>query len=95
MLLNEGPAASANTLPAIAGKVYSTMALPLEGTCLPVHINGAFLVSADRRSIWTGEGDGGQVSDNASHHLQVQVAMHLITFKVQAASCLTHSVTLR
>ncbi|DBB08910.1 TPA: hypothetical protein ACH3X3_007552 [Trebouxia sp. C0006] len=64
VLRNEGPAASANTLPAIAGKVYSTMALPLEGTCLPVHINGAFLVSADRRSIWTGEGDGGQGAEN-------------------------------
>ena len=73
VLLNDGPAASANTLPAIAGKVYSTMALPLEGTCLPVHINGAFLVSADRRSIWTGEGDEGQVSGNASYCLAIYI----------------------
>ena len=74
VLLDEGPAASANTLPAIAGKVYSTMALPLEGTCLPVHLNGAFLVSADRRSICTGEGDGGQVTgDNVSYHLAIHI----------------------
>jgi len=92
VLLNEGPAARTNTLPAIAGKVYSTMALPLEGTCLPVHINGAFLVSADRRSIWTGEGDGGQVSDNASHHLQG--ASCNASYYLRGASCHTHLVTL-
>ncbi len=48
-------------MPLIAGKVYSTMALPLENTGLPVHINGAFFVSSDRRNLWEGEGDDGKV----------------------------------
>lgn len=50
-----------NQVPSLAGKVYSTMALPLDNTGLPVHINGAFYVSCDRRNLWEGEGDGGKV----------------------------------
>jgi len=50
-----------NQVPSLAGKVYSTMALPLDNTGLPVHINGAFFVSSDRRNLWEGEGDGGKV----------------------------------
>lgn len=48
-------------LPTVEGKVYSTMALPLAPTSLPVHINGDFRVSSDRRTLWAGEGDRGQV----------------------------------
>lgn len=48
-------------LPSLDGKVYSTMALPFENTGLPVHINGAFFVSSDRRNLWEGEGDNGKV----------------------------------
>ena len=48
-------------LPQIVGKVYSVMALPLALTSLPVHINGDFCMSSDRRTLWAGEGDRGQV----------------------------------
>ena len=49
-------------LPKVLGKVYSTVALPLAPTSLPVHINGDFRLSSDRRTLWAGEGDRGQVS---------------------------------
>ena len=48
-------------LPKVLGKVYSTVALPLAPTSLPVHINGDFRLSSDRRTLWAGEGDRGQV----------------------------------
>ena len=50
-----------NTLPKVIGKVYSIMALPLQTTNLPVHINGDFCMSADRRTLWAGDGDRGKV----------------------------------
>ena len=59
LLLKEG---SDQILPAVDGKVYSTLALPFEETKLPVHINGAFNMSFDRRTLRTGEGDRGEVS---------------------------------
>ena len=49
-------------LPAVEGKVYSTLALPLQNTRLPMHINGTFIMSSDRRTLVTGEGDRGQVN---------------------------------
>lgn len=48
-------------LPLVSGKIYTTMALPVEHTGLPVHINGDFLVSSDRRNLWEGKGDDGKV----------------------------------
>ena len=60
-LIQEDAAGAGKLLPPIAGKVYSTMALPLAPTSLPVHINGDFLLSSDRRTLWAGEGDRGQV----------------------------------
>jgi hypothetical protein len=61
VLLQADSAPDDNTLPKAMGKVYSVMALPLQNTNLPVHINGAFCMSADRRTLWTGDGDRGQV----------------------------------
>ncbi len=61
VLLQDDSAPGGNTLPKVVGKVYSIMALPLQNTNLPVHINGAFSMSADRRTLWAGEGDRGQV----------------------------------
>ena len=58
-LLRQSP--STEQLPSLSGKVYSTMALPFEETGLPVHVNGAFFVSSDRRNLWEGEGDEGKV----------------------------------
>ena len=52
---------STEQLPTLSGKVYSTMALPFEDTGLPVHVNGAFFMSSDRRNLWEGEGDEGKV----------------------------------
>ena len=52
---------SNDQMPSLPGKVYSTMAVPFENTGLPVHINGAFYVSSDRRNLWEGEGDEGKV----------------------------------
>ena len=49
-------------LPAVLGKVYATMPLPLTVSGLPVHLNGAFWMQADRRKLWSGEGDRGKVS---------------------------------
>ena len=49
-------------MPNVDGRVYNTMPLPFELTHLPVHLNGTFAVSADRRRLWDGEGDHGQVS---------------------------------
>ena len=48
--------------PVISGKMYSTMALPIDTKGLPVHINGPFRMSADRRKLWEGQGDRGQAS---------------------------------
>lgn len=61
VLLQDSSVSTGNTLPEVVGKVYSVMALPLQSTKLPVHINGAFCMSSDRRTLWTGEGDRGQV----------------------------------
>ena len=66
-LLHEGPATTSPAqweLPEIMGKVYATMPLPFETSKLPVHINGAFLVQADRRKMWSGEGDEGKVGSS-------------------------------
>ena len=60
-LVQEGTAKVGKHLPPVAGKVCSTMAVPLAPTSLPVHINGAFRLSSDRRTLWAGEGDHGQV----------------------------------
>lgn len=62
VLLQDDSSGNSQTLPTIAGLVYSIMALPLERTGLPVHINGGFRMSSDRRTLWTGEGNRGQVS---------------------------------
>ena len=61
VLLHDDSAPGGNTLPKVVGKLYSIMALPLQNTNLPVHISGAFSMSADRRILWAGEGDRGQV----------------------------------
>ena len=61
VLLQDSSVSTGNTLPEVVGKVYSVMALPLQSTNLLVHINGAFCMSSDRRTLWTGEGDRGQV----------------------------------
>ena len=53
-------AARRQYLPSIAGKVFSTLHLPLENTGLPVHMNGAFKVQSDRRNLWSGDDDGGK-----------------------------------
>ena len=49
-------------LPELAGRVFCTMILSFQQTGLPVHINGAFRMSSDRRKLWEGEGDRGQVT---------------------------------
>lgn len=49
-------------LSAVRGKVYATMPLPLHVSRLPVHVNGAFWMQADKRKLWSGEGDRGKVS---------------------------------
>ncbi len=51
---------AAQKWPVISGKMYSTMALPIDTMGLPVHINGPFRMSADRRKLWEGQGDRGQ-----------------------------------
>ena len=48
-------------LPLIDGRIFNTMMLPATDTGLPIHINGAFMVSSDRRSLWQGEGAGSKV----------------------------------
>ncbi|DBB07701.1 TPA: hypothetical protein ACH3X3_009127 [Trebouxia sp. C0006] len=53
---------AAQKWPVISGKMYSTMALPIDTKGLPVHINGPFRMSADRRKLWEGQGDRGQAS---------------------------------
>lgn len=60
-LVQEGAAEDGKLLPPVAGKVCSTMALPLAPTSLPVHMNGDFRMFSDRRTLWAGEGDRGQV----------------------------------
>ena len=62
ILMSDDALAADKPWPEVAGKVYSVMALPLPPTSLPVHINGDFCLSSDRRTLWTGEGDRGQVS---------------------------------
>ncbi|KAL3132914.1 hypothetical protein ABBQ38_006828 [Trebouxia sp. C0009 RCD-2024] len=61
ILMHDDARLSGQHFPKVAGKVYSTMALPLAPTSLPVHINGDFGMSSDRRTLWAGEGDRGQV----------------------------------
>ena len=61
VLFQKDAAGAGKLLPPMAGKVYSTMALPLTPTSLPVHINGDFRLSSDRPTLWAGEGDQGQV----------------------------------
>lgn len=52
---------SSRQLPAIDGKVFSTLTLPLAKTFLPVHINGAFMMSSDRRTLRAGAGARAEV----------------------------------
>lgn len=56
-------------LSAVRGKVYATMPLPLTVSGLPVHMNGAFWMQADRRKLWSGEGDRGKVSQWYIRHV--------------------------
>lgn len=57
-----GACVTVTGLSAMLGKVYATMPLPLTVSGLPVHINSAFWMQADRRKLWSGEGDRGKVS---------------------------------
>ncbi|KAL3132912.1 hypothetical protein ABBQ38_006826 [Trebouxia sp. C0009 RCD-2024] len=66
LLMHDDAGVSGQCWPEIVGKVYSTMALPLAPTSLPVHINGDFRMSSDRRTLWAGEGDRGQGAKNKS-----------------------------
>ena len=50
LMLDDPPSANKPWLE-VAGKVYSVMALPLAPTSLPVHINGNFCLSSDRRTL--------------------------------------------
>ena len=61
VLMQEDVSGAEKHLPPLAGKVYSTLALPLAPTSLPIHMNGDFRLSSDRRALWAGEGDRGQV----------------------------------
>lgn len=67
ILIKEDADEAGKILPPIAGKVYSIMALPLAPTSLPVHLNGDFRMSSDRRTLWAGEGDRGQVYFDLPH----------------------------
>lgn len=49
------------SLPEVNGKVYVTLPMPFKVSGLPLHINGAFWIQADRRKLWSGENDGGKV----------------------------------
>eukprot|EP00760_Papus_ankaliazontas_P023402 PhM_4_TR2050/c0_g1_i1/m.57990/K17592/SACS; sacsin len=55
---------------AIAGRVYCFLPLPTE-TGLPLHINGFFELSADRRTIWHGSDLQGQGEQRAQWNLAV------------------------
>ena len=61
-LLSDNTSGGVSWLPAVVGKVYATMPLPLNASGLPVHLNGGFWMQADRRKLWSGEGDRGKVS---------------------------------
>ena len=62
VLVQDSSKSAVTTLPNLVGQVYSVLALPLGRTCLPVHINGAFSMSSDRRTLVMGQGNRGQVS---------------------------------
>ena len=62
-VLLEDSAIPGEALPAVHGRVFNTVALPLKDTGLPLHINGAFQVSSERRNLTGGEGDQGQVRE--------------------------------
>ena len=67
ILIQEDAFGASKPLPLFAGMVYSTVALPLAPTSLPVHMNGDFRLSSDRRTLWAGEGDRGQVCCDLLH----------------------------
>ena len=74
-LLHQGPVKSASEpykIPTMAGRVYATMPLPFDTSGLPLHVNGAFLVQADRRKMWSGEGDEGKVSRSCQRAVRVR-----------------------
>ena len=55
--------------PILDGKVCSTIPLPYRMTGLPMHINGAFSLTWDRRNLWHGEGSSNQVACCSLHDL--------------------------
>ena len=60
-MLTKDQGCNETTLPAVPGSVFATMALPLEDTGLPLHINGDFWLASDRRSLWDDEGQDSKV----------------------------------
>lgn len=80
ILVKDDATEAGTLLPPVGGKVYSTMALPLASTSLPVHLNGDFRMSSDRRTLWAGEGDRGQVYFNLPH-----------TYTAPTIQCLSNS----
>ena len=60
VLLQDSSVSIVNTLPEVVSKTWSVQLQSLT-TNLPVHINGAFCMSSDRHSLWTEEGDQGEV----------------------------------
>lgn len=56
--------------PPTAGRAFCFLPLPIT-TSLPVHINGYFELSANRRDIWYGEGMSGEgeIRSNWNYHL--------------------------
>ena len=76
VLIQDDAFGASEPLPPVAGKVYSTMALPLAPTFLPVHMNGDFRLSSDRRTLWAGEGDRGQVCFDLPHQCVVHDSVY-------------------
>lgn len=77
---------SRTVLPAVNGRIFVTMPMPFPVTGLPLHVNGSFMVQADRRKLWSGDGDKGRVS--ALCHFSSDVHHHTSGLAIAACSAL-------
>ena len=74
------PGADQEAVPPLVGQAFCFLPLPVQ-TGLPVHVNGTFELSSNRRDIWHGSSMSGDGAARANWNLTLlQVGLHLLLF---------------
>ena len=85
ILPKHGIAVPINVMPSFRGKIFCFLPLP-GNSGLPVHINGQFVLSSNRHSLWIGEIDGIDEKKEWNDLLLEAIASSYVHFLTEASN---------